>query len=79
MNNLIVEVCKFKANQRPLLLTGVSYPEQESGESKTISQPQCDLSIHLSIQKLLFIYPTQNRPSIICHFFDPIKIRVEYH
>ena len=49
MNNLIVEVCKPKANQQPVLLTGVSYPEQESGESEAISQPQCDLSIYLSI------------------------------
>ena len=48
------------------LLTGVSYPEQESGESEAIMQPQCDLRIHLSIQKLSFNYPSQNRPSIIC-------------
>ena len=61
MNNLIVEVCKPKTNQQPLLLTGVSYPEQESGETKVIPQPQCDQSIHLP-----FIYPSQNKPFIIC-------------
>ena len=49
MNNLIVEVCKPKANQQPLLLTGMSYPEHESGETKAILQPQCDQSMHLSI------------------------------
>ena len=39
MNNLIVEVCNPKANQQPPLLAGVSYPEQESGESEAILQP----------------------------------------
>ena len=57
---------KPKANQKPPLLTGVSYPGQESGESETIPQPQCDLLINLSIQKLSFIYPSQNKPSIFC-------------
>ena len=66
MNNLIVEVCKPKANQQPLLLTGMSYPEHESGETKAILQLQCDQSIHLSIQKLPFIYISQSKPSIIC-------------
>ena len=47
MKNLIVKVCNTKVNQQPLLLTGVSYPEQESGESEVSPQPQCDLSIHL--------------------------------
>lgn len=66
MNNLIVEVCEPKVNQKPLLLTGVLYSEQESGESEDILQPQCDLTIHVSIHKLLFIYPSPNQPSIIC-------------
>ena len=68
MNNLIVEVCKPKTNQQPLLLTGVSYLKQKSGESEAIPQPQCDLSIHLSIHKLPFIHSSQNKPSIICPF-----------
>ncbi|KAF2544643.1 hypothetical protein F2Q68_00031653, partial [Brassica cretica] len=37
--NIFLEVCNPKANQQPLLLAGVSYPEQESGESEAISQP----------------------------------------